>query len=485
MNHVRRILLIEDNPGDARLLREMFVDMGGKQWTLRAESSLAAGIDACHDSVFDIVLLDLSLPDSFGLNTLLGFRAEIVHTPVIVLTGMEDEEIGLQAVQSGAQDYLVKGEINGYLLIRAIVYGIERHQNSEALRRSEEAYRSLINDVFDNSTISIFILDQDFRVVWMNHASEVYFGIPREEIIGQDKRILAKETLECLFEEPSVYTENILRAYETNDYTDHFECHVLGDETRQDRWLEHWSQPIHSGIYAGGRIENYADVTEHKHAKDTLRQVAVLEERQRIARELHDSVTQSIFSANLMAESALRQWSVNPDKAKNLVEQIQQLTSGTLSELRVLLLELRPQTMEQVRLPQLTTLLVNATRSRRNVDIQTDIDDLPSLPADIQLAFYRIMQEALNNIVKHTHATQTRLSLKKSDGGLRLFVEDNGHGFDPLIIPNSSMGMSIMRERAESIHATLEVNSTIGHGTTINVFWKPTGEAGDERARKN
>ncbi len=477
MNKARHVLLIEDNPGDVRLMHEMVKEMSGDEpWTVRVESTLATGITAAETNIFEIVLLDLTLPDGSALDTLVGFRAKIEHTPVIVLTGSHDQSLGIQAVQSGAQDYLIKGDIDPNLLLRSIVYAIERHHNNEALRRSEEAYRSLIDDVFDSSTISIFILNADFRIVWMNEATEVYFGVNRQDILGQDKRVLARETLECIFEEPDVYTENILHVYETDDYTSRFECHVLKDGNRAERWLEHWSQPIRSGIFAGGRIENYADISLHKHAKETLREVATFDERQRIARDLHDSVTQSIFSASLMAESALKQWVINPKKAKGLIEQVHQLTSASLSELRVLLLELRPQSMTQVKLTQLAKLLVDTMRSRRNMDIRMDLDEFPPLPENIHIAFYRMMQEMFNNTVKHSHASQMMLKLKMVDGGIRLSLEDNGEGFDVDSVAASSMGIAIMRERAAEIKAVLDVQSIVGKGTRINLFWTPVGD---------
>jgi len=282
--------------------------------------------------------------------------------------------------------------------------------------------------------------------------------------------------LECIFEEPRVYTENILHVYETDDYTSRFECHVLKDGNRAERWLEHWSQPIRSGIFAGGRIENYADISLHKHAKETLREVATFDERQRIARDLHDSVTQSIFSASLMAESALKQWVINPKKAKGLIEQVHQLTSASLSELRVLLLELRPQSMTQVKLTQLAKLLVDTMRSRRNMDIRMDLDEFPPLPENIHIAFYRMMQEMFNNTVKHSHASQMMLKLKMVDGGIRLSLEDNGEGFDVDSVAASSMGIAIMRERAAEIKAVLDVQSIVGKGTRINLFWTPVGD---------
>jgi PAS domain S-box-containing protein len=147
-----------------------------------------------------------------------------------------------------------------------------RGQAEHALRESEAKYRSLTDDVLDGSMIGIFILDADFRVVWVNQALERYFGVQREAIIGHDKRQLIRERIKHIFEDPASFADRVLATYDDNTYAENFECHVHPDGQRQDRWLEHWSQPIRSGLYAGGRIEHYADITQRKRAHAALRE---------------------------------------------------------------------------------------------------------------------------------------------------------------------------------------------------------------------
>ena len=131
-----RLLLVEDNPGDARLVHEHLTDVdGGRSWTLADAPTLAAAVAKVRSGLNpDIVLLDLSLPDSFGLETLARWQAEAPTLPVIVLTGSDDEALAVAAVREGAQDYLVKGRIDGALLIQAVRYAIERKLVQEDLR---------------------------------------------------------------------------------------------------------------------------------------------------------------------------------------------------------------------------------------------------------------------------------------------------------------------------------------------------------------
>jgi two-component system cell cycle sensor histidine kinase/response regulator CckA len=139
-----RILLIEDSPGDARLIREMVSDIGGETVELECEETLASGLKHLGDEQFEVLLLDLSLPDSRGLDTLEKVHPFEQKVPVIVLTGFDDDEMAQRSLRSGAQDYLVKGKITADSLGRSIRYALDRRSAEEALRVSEEHYRLLV-----------------------------------------------------------------------------------------------------------------------------------------------------------------------------------------------------------------------------------------------------------------------------------------------------------------------------------------------------
>ncbi|MFH1936371.1 MAG: response regulator, partial [Bacteroidota bacterium] len=123
-----KILLIEDNTGDARLIQASLTGLSGKDFEIRCETSLAEGTDHLETNQVDVVLLDLGLPDSQGIDTVVHLIAANPAVPVIVLTGLNDETLGLEAVQKGAQDYLIKGEVDERILSRMVIYAIERKQ---------------------------------------------------------------------------------------------------------------------------------------------------------------------------------------------------------------------------------------------------------------------------------------------------------------------------------------------------------------------
>jgi signal transduction histidine kinase len=463
------ILLVEDNLGDARLIQEML--RGVPEFCIATEETLADGINAALRADHDLILLDLSLPDSSGLDTVQRMKAEVVTTPIVVLTGFDDEQQGRDAVQAGAQDYLIKGDTNSRVLERAIRYALQRHEAEEVLRRSEGEYRSLIEDVFATSALGVIILDRFLTVVWLNEATEVYFGIERAEILGQDKRVLVDNKLKCVFEDPDDYSSRLFKAYDDNDFTDIFECHVTPGAGREERWLQHWSQPIHAGMYAGGRIEHYMDITARKQAEFAMRELAALQERQRLARDLHDSVNQTLFSAQTMAEAALRQWTNRPERAQGYLGEVHHMLGQALAEMRLLLLELRPSSLIQVGLRELFEQYLRATVSPHKIDMLLDVQDIAPLPPDAQIALYRIVQEAVNNVVKHADARRIIVRAVENDGKLTLSVSDDGRGFAPADRQATSLGLDIMQERASMIGAELTINSTQGSGTQINITW--------------
>ncbi len=156
------------------------------------------------------------------------------------------------------------------LVVMSIRDITQRVRQAEALLRSEAVYRSLAEDVLDSSAVGIFILDSTFSVFWINQAMERYFGIDRLEVIGQDKPRLIRERLRQKFEAPEEFEARVLATYANNTYIENFECHILAGPEQEERWLEHWSQPITSGLFAGGRIEHYYDITARKRAEHAL-----------------------------------------------------------------------------------------------------------------------------------------------------------------------------------------------------------------------
>jgi signal transduction histidine kinase len=198
---------------------------------------------------------------------------------------------------------------------------------------------------------------------------------------------------------------------------------------------------------------------------------AAIEERQRLARELHDAVTQTLFTASILAESLPRLWERDRDKVFPHLERLVRLTRGALAEMRVLLLELRPSMIVNTRLGDLLTQLANAVQSQRSLTIHCDVEDTGGIPEDVHIAFYRITQESLNNIIKHSQATEASIFLRSTPEHILLEVADNGRGFD-VEADSAGFGLNNIYERAEAIGASLKISGGIGQGTKIQVEWR-------------
>ena len=145
-------------------------------------------------------------------------------------------------------------------------------RSEAAAQSSESRFLSLRDDVLDNSSVGVCMLDRSFRIVWVNRAFETYLGQDRDSVLGLDARRFVRDRLARVIEDPAGFRDKLLATYQDNTYTEHFECRVLPSGDRWERWLEFWSQPIDSGSYKGGRIEQYAEVTERHNAEERIRQ---------------------------------------------------------------------------------------------------------------------------------------------------------------------------------------------------------------------
>jgi nitrate/nitrite-specific signal transduction histidine kinase len=210
----------------------------------------------------------------------------------------------------------------------------------------------------------------------------------------------------------------------------------------------------------------------YEHAEES----AAAAERNRLARDLHDAVSQTLFSVSLIAEVLPRIYTRDPVQGAQRLDELRQLTRGALAEMRSLLLELRPMALAEANLSDLLRQLGEAVTGRAGIPVEVRAEDAGRLPTDVSVALYRIAQEALNNVARHSGATTATVTLSPLDEpgeGLRLEIRDDGAGFDPAGLEAGRLGLGIMRERAEAIGATLTVSSAPGRGTTVSAAWSP------------
>jgi diguanylate cyclase (GGDEF)-like protein/PAS domain S-box-containing protein len=178
---IRKLLLVEDNPGDARLLREMFNDQGSENVELTHVKSIGDAEKHLLDHAVDIIVLDLGLPDAQGVSAVRRTHAAAPHIPLVVLTGLDDEVMAAQALQEGAQDYLIKGEIDARSLLRSLRYAVERKNAEEALFVEKERALVTLNSIGD----AVICTDISGNITYLNLVAEKMTGWPLQEAAGR------------------------------------------------------------------------------------------------------------------------------------------------------------------------------------------------------------------------------------------------------------------------------------------------------------
>jgi signal transduction histidine kinase len=226
------------------------------------------------------------------------------------------------------------------------------------------------------------------------------------------------------------------------------------------------------GTLAWALANQAAVAIENARLYDQARDLAAFEERQRLARDLHDSVTQSLYTAALVGRVLPRTWESDPKLGREMLDQLAEVTEAALAEMRTLLLELRPAAILQSGLDELLPRLARALRTHLEKPIAVEIEGSALLPPEVHLVFYRIAQAALGNVVRHVPAAQAWARLVLADASALLAIRDDGGGFEPGTLgERGGMGIEIMRERAEAIGADLMIDSVVGQGTTVTLRW--------------
>ena len=235
-------------------------------------------------------------------------------------------------------------------------------------------------------------------------------------------------------------------------------------------------------------LKSFADQVGLAYGNELLRtkaeEMAVVTERNRIARDLHDAITQTLFSANLIADTLTEIWPLDRKKALGLITNLRQLNQSALAEMRTLLLELRPTAVVETDMYDLLEQLANILRGRVGCTANLDVKGKYKLPDDVHITFYRVAQEAITNIMKHSNAKRVSIQLKCTSSKYKkrarsavLSIMDDGVGFEPEVLSGSRFGLVNMRQRAVTIGADLQIQSKPDEGSCVRLSWKEKEES--------
>jgi signal transduction histidine kinase len=210
---------------------------------------------------------------------------------------------------------------------------------------------------------------------------------------------------------------------------------------------------------------------EREAESHSARRLGAIAERRRLASDLHDSVTQSLSATVMMADVLSTTWESDPEQGRRMLAGLKHTTTNALSELRTLLMELRGGPLPRLSLPYLLRQLAGNQRERTEASVDLAVDETVRLPLGVDLVFFRVAQEAMNNVVKHANATKVTISLQSTPTGAVLSVSDDGAGFERAADPSGHLGIGIMNERAAAVGAQLRIVSAPGRGTSVTVTW--------------
>jgi two-component system sensor histidine kinase UhpB len=478
------ILVLEDNPGDLFLLEETMRGTDLQISVIDHAATLADAKQILATRQIDLLFLDLSLPDSFGLESYTRLQALTQRVAVVLLTGLNDTKIALQALVLGAQDYLIKGDFDEKLLSRAIRYSLERLRNLQTLRDSEERYRGL----FNNNPMPMWVFDAaSLCFLEANSAAEQHYGYTQEEFLAlgpadirlEGDRIKLKKEVESVRDNRDGIKKGIL-------------SHVK--KTGQVIFVDiawHWIQ--YKDVAAVLCIAN--DVTERIQLEKELNEqrmtrqrqiteaviLAQEKERTEIGKELHDNVNQILGASNLYINTAM----TDEELRQELLERSTTLVSKAINEIRKISKSLITPGLREIGLIDSIEDIIEDMRFAKD-DMQIELDLQNISEEDIEdrrkLTLFRIVQEQLNNIVKHARAKRVliRLSIEGDHGdganapganggrNVVLTVADNGVGFD-MSRHRKGVGITNIISRAELFNGKVEIVTAPGEGCTLNV----------------
>ncbi|WP_409304563.1 sensor histidine kinase [Peribacillus sp. SCS-155] len=196
---------------------------------------------------------------------------------------------------------------------------------------------------------------------------------------------------------------------------------------------------------------------------------AVMEERQRIARDLHDAVSQQLFALNMMAAGAVKMFDLSPEKARQQLTEIADISVRAQGEMRALLLHLRPVQLQEDSLCDGLIKLLKELKQKTSLQFVASIDEVTGLPKSAEEHLFRIVQEAISNIIRHADAQRVKVELTGENEYIRLYISDDGKGFDPLNDKMVSYGIKMMKERCEEIGGIFQLRSKLKEGTYIDI----------------
>lgn len=469
MQSVSEILVVEDNLPDFILLQEYLSMTIPSVKNIRHVPSLrdlSANSDAYNPQ---LIFLDLNLSDSNGLETFVSVNNLFSFVPIIILSGHDHTDTALQAIQAGAQDYILKGDFDDKMLNKTIQYSIERKRNQIRIQESNQLYEMVSKATNDP------LWDWDLatnEIKWNDKVN--IFGYP-EELPKNDDWFIANVHPEDLERVNDKIIKSFKDGFEQWSDNYRFRCFDSSYKYILDRGYI-IRDKNGKAIRMFGAMQDITEQVLLQRKLDeerSLQQKALLtasidgqeKERSEIGKELHDNINQMLASIKLMVSMAMTQ----PTNTHFLSESVR-LADECIQEIRKLSSSLVPIKEQELELVEAIKLMVSKLKATSSLAFHLFLSkELTARMNDRQqLSLYRIVQEQVNNIIKHADASLVTIVLEEKDGQALLRIIDDGKGFS-VDVKNGGIGLKNIKSRTELLGGTFFLESEPGNGCTMEI----------------
>ncbi|MEI9946510.1 MAG: response regulator [Chitinophagaceae bacterium] len=471
MQPVTQIMVIEDNLPDFILLREYINLIMPGENNISYVSNLQEVIQKADENTPDLVFLDLNLPDSNGLETFLKVHELFSFVPIIILSGQTDTEIALQAIQAGAQDYILKGGVDEKMLLKTIQYSIERKRNQLKIQESNKLYE-MVSKATNDPVWNWDLTTNEIR--WNDKVN--IFGYP-EDIAKNDDWCVANIHPED-FPGVTVRLEECFIKKDVEQWSDsyRFKCldgsfkyihdrgYIIRDKEGRAIRMIGAMQDITEQVLLQQKLDHERGIQQKALLQATIE--GQEKERSEIGKELHDNINQMLASVKLIVSMAMSK-STSQD---NFLSEGLRLTDECIQEIRKLSSSLVPIKEQELELIEAIKITINKIKASSKLKFNLFLSDelAGQLNDKQQLTLFRIVQEQVTNILKHSMAENVTIVLEEADGNATMIITDDGHGFNSAA-KMEGIGLKNMRSRCELLNGDFLIQSEPGNGCTVRV----------------
>jgi signal transduction histidine kinase len=443
-----QILIIEDDLSFAENVKFQLSTSEIKSENIISITSIAEAHEVRDFQEPDVILLDLNIEDSSGVETYEKVFKIFPLASVIVLSGMDDESIALEIVSKGGQDYVIKSALNAKVLERTINYGLLRRELTQKVKKSERKFK----DVFNKSPLPIIqLIGHELETGLVNNAAQKLYKFSHEEMT---KKSFSSFNLD---KNKSINIEGGRYVQQTND----------GEEIIVDVVINEIESDSNQAEYIALIIDKTKELEFEKRKFDVVSQ-AEESEKKKIARELHDGLGQQMVLLNLLFQN------FNPsDGQKESFNDLQNLLQNCIREVKEIAYNLLPPELEKGFLNAIERFarrISSMDQIQFVIDIEEGIEE-QDLDSVDKFNLYRIIQELFNNSLKHAGASEFSISLRRCEEGIELIAMDNGVGFEMAKI-QKGLGIENIQYRMNMAGIQGAFNSVLGKGTSVKMMLK-------------